>query len=80
MVKLKLVTEYFDELEIRTDEQREENLAKVLPEHLKYVRDHCDGMKERLSDLDLGTFYSIKSLQKLPVLRKNDLALSLIHI
>ncbi|MFL2827427.1 MAG: phenylacetate--CoA ligase family protein [Paracoccaceae bacterium] len=74
MVKLKLAAKYFDELEIRSDEQREENLSKLLPEHLKYVRDHCAGMKESLSDLDLDTFYSINSLQKLPVLRKNDLA------
>ena len=30
-------------------------------------------MKESLSELDLDTFYSINSLQKLPVLRKSDL-------
>ena len=64
---------HFDELEVRSDEQRADFVAKVLPEHLNYVRNNSKAYKKSFSDFDLDTIKSIDDLQKLPILRKSDL-------
>ncbi len=67
------MAEFFDDLEVRSDEQRAEFAAKVLPEHLNYVINNSTAYKKSLGGFELDTIKSIEALQKLPILRKSDL-------
>jgi len=62
---------FFDELEIRTADQRASDLEKLLPAILLHARDNTIAYKEILKEFDLKKFTSLKSLVELPITRKS---------
>jgi phenylacetate-CoA ligase len=66
------MSQFFDDLESRTAEQRANDLAQALP--LQIARAQATpGMGRTLDGLDAGTITSVEALAKLPVLRKSEL-------
>ena len=66
------MTEYFDELETRSADTREQELFRKLPEHLAAAVKVSSGLADHLNGYDLN-ITSRKDLASLPVLRKPEL-------
>lgn len=66
------MTEYYDELETRTPEQRAADLARALPEQIARAK-ALPGYAEALSGVDPARITSPEALAELPVLRKSEL-------
>ncbi|MBC8410096.1 MAG: AMP-binding protein [Rhodobacteraceae bacterium] len=62
---------FFDELEIRTADQRASDLEKLLPALLLHARDNTTAYKNILKEFDLKKFSSLSSLAELPITRKS---------
>ena len=67
------MTEFFDELETRSADERENDLFSRLPKWLAGVVAKAPGWAEHLAGHDLGAITSRAALARLPVLRKSDL-------
>ena len=67
------MSEYFDELETRSPEEREEALFGKFPEFLTDVQARIPGWKARFEGIDLTQINSREALAKLPVMRKPEL-------
>ncbi len=67
------MAEYFDELETRNAEQREQDLFSTFPEFLKDITERIPAWADRFSDHDISTINSREMLSSLPVLRKPEL-------
>ena len=67
------MSEYFDELETRSPEAREEALFGKFPEFLADVQARIPGWKARFDGIDLTQINSREALANLPVMRKPEL-------
>jgi phenylacetate-CoA ligase len=68
------MSEHFDDLETRNPEAREGALMAALPAHIAHAKANAPGFARILRDIDPHEIRSRKSLAKLPVTRKSDLA------
>jgi phenylacetate-CoA ligase len=68
------MNEHFDELETRDPEAREGALMAALPAHIAHAKANAPGFARILHDVDPNDIKSRKSLARLPVTRKSDLA------
>jgi phenylacetate-CoA ligase len=68
------VSEHFDELETREPEAREGALMAALPGLIAHAKANAPGFARILGDIEPGEIKSRKSLARLPVTRKSDLA------
>ncbi|MHA7826970.1 MAG: phenylacetate--CoA ligase family protein [Roseovarius sp.] len=66
------MSEYFDELETRSSDERQAGIARALPEQIARAK-ALPGYAGRLDDVDSATIRSVADLAGLPVLRKSDL-------
>ncbi|WP_136660861.1 AMP-binding protein [Nitratireductor sp. XY-223] len=67
------MTAYFDNLETRDPQQREEQLFEALPEFLSEAMSKAEGLRAWLGDIDPKTITNRAALATLPVLRKPEL-------
>jgi len=67
------MNEYFDDLETRTIEEREEALFSRLPDFLNTAKSSVPGWQTRLAEIKCGTITSREALAQIPVLRKSEL-------
>ena len=67
------MTQYFDELETRSPEQRENDLFMDFPNFLADIMERIPGWKKRFTNIDCSKINSREELAKLPVMRKPDL-------
>jgi len=67
------MSDYFDELETRGSDEREEAVFASLPEKLQDIASRIPAWKERLSGIDLSAINSRSALATIPVLRKPEL-------
>ena len=67
------MTGYYDDLEIRSPDQREAQLLSGLREVLGTALEAAPGLKAHLGDVDLAGLADRAALAQLPVLRKSDL-------
>ncbi|MBV1865362.1 MAG: AMP-binding protein [Rhodobacteraceae bacterium] len=63
------MAKYFDELEVRSSDQRSRDLAVALPAQIANVQANT----KALQDIDASAISSVEDLAALPVLRKSDL-------
>jgi phenylacetate-coenzyme A ligase PaaK-like adenylate-forming protein len=68
------MSEHYDELETRSPEAREGALMAALPAHIAHAKANAPGFARILNDVDPREIKSRKSLARLPVTRKSDLA------
>ncbi len=66
--------QYFDLLEIRDPQQREEELFDSLSTHLKLAAKKASFVRQQLEDVDIDSINSRAALAQLPVIRKSELA------
>ncbi len=66
-------TQYFDELEIRSPEEREADLMARLPGQLAMAKKEATGWAKHLADVDPAAITDRDALASVPVLRKSDL-------
>jgi phenylacetate-CoA ligase len=66
--------EHYDELETRSPEAREGALMAALPAQIAHAKANAPGFARILKDIDPREIKSRKSLARLPVTRKSDLA------
>jgi phenylacetate-CoA ligase len=64
---------FFDSLEARLPEAREEALMAALPRHLTHAKQHAPGWARILQDIDASAVTTRAMLARLPVTRKSDL-------
>ncbi len=67
------MTDYFDNLETRNPQRREEALLAALPKHIAHAKAHAPGFARILKDVDAASVTSRAALARLPVTRKSDL-------
>lgn len=67
------MTEHYDALETRTDDERTQALAALLPKLLAHAKAKAPYFAEALADVDPATVTSRDALASLPVLRKAEL-------
>ncbi|HKQ28395.1 MAG TPA: AMP-binding protein [Burkholderiales bacterium] len=68
------MNEHYDELETRSPEAREGALMAALPAQIAHAKANASGFAQILKDIDPRDIKSRKSLARLPVTRKSDLA------
>ena len=66
------MNQYFDQLEIRSADQRAADLARDLPQQIARAQ-ATPGMGRTLAGVDAGAITSAAALAALPVLRKSEL-------
>jgi phenylacetate-CoA ligase len=66
--------EFYDDLEIRDPEQREDQLMAQLSAQLAHAKANASHYAEAFADLDTASINSREALATLPVTRKSDLA------
>ncbi len=67
------MTRYFDQLEIRTPEERESQLFAALPAHIAHAKSRSAYFAELLSGVEPDEVNSRRALSVLPVTRKSQL-------
>lgn len=67
------MTDYFDELETRSTQEREKQLFSGFPDFLADIMNRIPGWKTRFAGIDVSTINSREMLATLPVMRKPDL-------
>jgi len=67
------MSEYFDALETRSDDERVAGLATALPRQIANAMANASGMAAHLGAIDAATITDRTALATLPVLRKSDL-------
>ena len=68
------MTNYFDHLETRSEDERANDLSKQLPAQIHNAKENSRAFKKILKEVDPADIKSIDDLRKLPVLRKSELA------
>ena len=68
-----LTMSFFDHLETRSDDQRNADLARDLPQQIARAQ-ALAGYRESLADVDAAAITTIAALAQLPVLRKSELS------
>lgn len=66
-------TEYYDSLEIRDPQVREQELFTSLPAHLQQVEPRSPFLQDQLSGIDIESITSREALATVPVFRKSEL-------
>lgn len=66
------MSRYFDQLETRTRDQRDANIAEALPLQIARAK-ALPGYATALAEVDPASVTSVEALSELPVLRKSDL-------
>ena len=66
-------SKFFDDLETRSPELREQELFELLPEMLAKAKSTSESWKKHLSEVDLSEIKSRVDLTKIPIFRKSDL-------
>ena len=67
------MSEYFDDLETRSVEAREQELFSRLPDYLQSAKTSVPGWADRLANVDCSKITSRDALATIPVLRKDEL-------
>ena len=67
------MTNYFDNLETRSEDERANDLSKQLSVQILHAKKNSKAFKQILKEVDPLDFNSIEDLSRLPVLRKSDL-------
>ena len=67
------MTNYFDHLETRSEDERANDLSKQLPAQIHNAKENSRAFKKILKEVDPADIKSIDDLRKLPVLRKSEL-------
>lgn len=65
--------DYYDSLETRDPQEREDALFSGFPDFLNDIMNRIPGWQKRFSDVDTGAINSREALSNLPVLRKPEL-------
>jgi phenylacetate-CoA ligase len=71
---VKLMGEFYDSLETRSQDERASALALELPKQIANAKKNSTGFASLLADVDAGKVIDLSALEKLPVLRKSDLS------
>ena len=66
-------SKFFDDLETRPPELREQELFRLLPELLAKAKSTSESWEKHLSEVDVGEIKSRADLTKIPIFRKSDL-------
>ena len=66
--------QFYDDLETRDPEQREQDLFAALPSHLAQAEAKSSFVRNQLTGIETESVNSRKTLAKLPVVRKSELA------
>ena len=66
-------SEYYDPLETRDPQHREEHLLRALPQQIAHAQQHAPAMAEVLRGVDPRAVTSRAALARLPVTRKHEL-------
>ena len=64
---------FYDDLEVRSADQRAADLARDLPKQVVHAQAKAAGYGRLLADVDAGGVSDLAALAKLPVLRKSEL-------
>ena len=67
------MTDFYDDLEIRSPEQREEALSGLLPGHIAHAKNRTQYFGSLLKDIDPRAITDRAALATIPVTRKSDL-------
>ncbi len=67
------MTEFFDDLETRTPEDRAAAITQALPRHIAHAKAHASYFAQALADIEADDIDSPEALARLPVLRKTAL-------
>ena len=67
------MSEFFDNLETRSDSQRSNDIGEQLPVQIKNAKENSSAFSEIFKNINPGDIKSIEDLPKLPVLRKSEL-------
>ena len=67
------MTNYYDNLETRSHDERTTDLSKRLPSQIQNAKENSEAFSKILSDVNHQEIISIEDLTKLPVLRKSEL-------
>ena len=67
------MTEYYDNLETRSHDERTTDLSKQLPSQIQNAKENSEAFSKILHDIDHQEITSIDDLRTLPVLRKSEL-------
>lgn len=67
------MSKYFDDLEIRSSDQRQADILGELPGIVSAARESAKGLAAHLDGYDLTNLTSLTDLANLPLLRKSDL-------
>ena len=66
-------SKYFDDLETRSPELREQELFKLLPEMLAKAKSASESWAKHLNNVDAGEIKSRADLTKIPIFRKSEI-------
>ncbi len=67
------MTNFYDELETRSADERAHDLARELPKQIANAQKNSAGFASLLADVDVNKILQVSDLQSLPVLRKSNL-------
>jgi len=67
------MTEFYDDLETRSTDQRDQALRAALPAHVAHAKAHTTYFASLLKDIDAATIRDRGALARIPVTRKSEL-------
>jgi phenylacetate-CoA ligase len=67
------MSEYFDSLETRDQQQREQELLTAVIKQVEHAKNNAPYYKKRLADFNCENLSSLSDICKLPVIRKSEL-------
>lgn len=67
------MSEYYDLLETRTQQQREQELLAALIKQLEHAKDNAPYYKDLLANFEFSNFSALSDISQLPVTRKSEL-------
>jgi len=67
------MTEFYDDLETRSTDQRDQALRAALPAHIAHAKAHTTYFASLLKDIDAATIRDRDALARIPVTRKSEL-------
>lgn len=70
------MAKFFDSLEIRSMDERAQDLARDLPRQIANAQKNSAGFAKILKDVDANSITQVSDLAQLPVLRKSDLGVA----
>ncbi len=67
------MTHYYDDLEVRSADQRKDDLAQQLPGLFAHAKANAPALAQHLKDVDASAITDLDALSRVPVLRKSAL-------